>query len=215
MTSAASAGRLFVLGGIDGAGKTTLLRRVASLRPEWAVGSYHPRDWLPHPDLQHFDWCLQRHPKTAVARAAPRVRAAFLVSMVLSHFESWLRPRLEAGRVVLLDSYHFRFQAREAARGSLPEFMVRAFAELPAADAVILAELSPRAAASRKTEFDPHECFERTDAEDFIRFQSAVLVELERLARAGSREVVRLNAALPAATVADQLIDVVEARCRS
>ena len=204
--------RLFVLTGGDGVGKTTVLREVAKRRPEWEVGSYRPADWLPHRALPHLDWQLERHPRTVVHALEPASRAALLLTIMMSHWEVWLRPRLEAGRVVLMDSYFYRFYAKERVRRSSPEFFHRALEALPDAGTVFLADLPPRDAAERLERFDVYEVRESATIDDFVAFQLEVRAALEDLLARRSCRVENLDAAGPPGEVAGRLITRIEHR---
>jgi thymidylate kinase len=204
--------RFFVVSGGDGAGKTTMLERLAALRPEWEVGSYRPADWLPHERLPHFDWQLERHPKTVVHRLEPLSRAGFFLSMISAHWEYWILSRLEAGKVVVVDSYYYRFYAKERVRGSAPEPFYAVLELLPSAAALILAELAPERAAERKRSFDRYEVGSSADREDFLAFQRRVLEELRAVARRTGTPLVRLDADRPADEVAEDLAAIVEGR---
>jgi len=202
--------KFFVVSGVDGAGKTTMLARVAAQRPEWQVGSYQPQDWLPQEQAAHFEWALSRHPKTVVHRLAPLSRAGFFLSMMSCHWDYWIQPRLEAGRVVVMDSYYYRFYAKEKVRGQAPDFFFRGLESLPSAATLILADLPLETAADRKQRFDPYEVAEVADREDFLAFQSRVLVELQAVCRRSETPLLRLDAARPQEEVGKRLVELID-----
>jgi len=206
VAGAETTSRLFVLCGIDGAGKTTMLRQAAARRPDWEVGSYEPKSWLPHPDLPHFAWCLEHDPRLVTAALTASTRAAFLASMVVTHFDYWVRPRLTAGSVVLMDSLHYRFLARAQVRGETTALLEAAAADLPWPDMLVLAELDPEVAARRKDGFDPHECSRDPTVGDFVAFQAEVQDALRRMGRTRVRSFSTLDASGPPDAAADQLI---------
>ena len=207
--------RFFVVTGIDGAGKTSLLARLRELRPEWAISSYQPADWLPDAELPHFDWELERHPKTVVHRLHPGSRATFFLNMFFAHLEYWIKPRLEAGRVVVMDSYYYRFAAKERVLGRVPQFFYEALDELPEAGTIVVAELDPAVAAERKRVFDTHEVFDEPSEESFLAFQRAVVDELEPILEASGARLERVDASRPPEQLAREVLDRIESRLAS
>jgi len=207
-----AARRLYVLTGIDGAGKSTALRRVAALRQEWAVGSYDPQDWLPQPELPDFDGFLERHPRELAADLSPPERDEFLARLILAHWRHWVRPRLESCRVVLLDSFHYRFRVKQALAGGPTRAMTEAVVSLPTPRAVVLLELEPRRAARRKLSFDRHECLEERTVEGFVRFQTVLGRELGGLCGTECRDLITVDGSGSIEDVVERLIDLVERR---
>jgi len=207
--------RFFVVTGIDGAGKSSLLQRVRKLRPDWEVSSYQPADWLPHERLPHFDWEFERHPKEVVHQLAPRSRASFLLNMFFAHWDYWIAPRLAAGKVVVMDSYFYRFVAKERVLGRVPDFFYDAVSDLPGANVVLLASIAPEEAARRKTTFDTHEVFDESTEESFLAFQYAVLEHLEAICKESGSRVVSFDATASqeevAAAVVHQIDEELEA----
>ncbi len=204
--------RFFVLTGIDAAGKTTLLSHLGRRRPDWEIGSYEPSDWLPNTKLPHFDWALQVHPRRVVHDLQPHARAALLLSIILTHFQYWIRPRLEDGKVVVMDSYYYRFCAKERRRAIVPEFFYEALRTLPDADTAIIAEVAPEIAFERKAVLDLHEYDRNPSAEDFVRFQSDVSTILKDLCQRGCACVKTIDATASIDSAVAALINTVEAR---
>jgi len=205
-------GGLFILCGIDGAGKSTALERIAAERPEWEVGSYDPRSWLPQPELPHLDVLLECHPRDVLSRMEPVTGAVFLAQLVLAHYEHWLAPRLAAGAVVLLDSYHYRFHAKLAARHRAHTVFTDALLPLPRPELALLLEVDPREAARRKQQFDEHEYFEEPEEADFVRFQTAVWSRVRELCAADCRGTVALDGGRAPEQVARDVVAAIEER---
>ena len=194
MSSSARAGergRLLVLVGIDGAGKSTLLPLLQAARPHWVIGSYDPAAWLPAAALPHLAWMLERDPREVVGRLPAAARASFLGHLVLAHGASWLQPRLARGATVVMDSFFFRFWAREHAAGGAPGLLEAAAPLLPTVDRAVLLEVPPEFAAARKDGFDASEVAGRLpDGDDraaFVAFQREVAAGLREACRRWAR----------------------------
>jgi thymidylate kinase len=164
----------FVLSGHDGSGKSTAIALIRALRPQWSVGSYEPRDWLPDPRLARFDWMLTKHPRELAASLSPAERARFLLDLITAHARHWLEPRLRQGRVVLMDSYIYRFGVKEGLMGDGGEWFVRALDALPRPRAVLHLDLDPGVAWARRPAPRFNEHAGEPTREGFARFQAAV-----------------------------------------
>jgi thymidylate kinase len=214
------AGRLFVLTGIDGAGKSTILSCLAQQFPSWEVGSYTPRNWLSAESHPQLAWMLEQDPRPVVGRLAPAARASFLGHLVLCHWQSWLQPRLAHGATVLMDSYFFRFWARERAWGQEWALFERMVSHLPPADCSLLLQVEPAVALSRKTAFDPNETGGLTTVAGqhnaFLQFQEKVAIELDHACRRWSKRHVIISGHEPPEHVAHhaaQALAASEGRC--
>lgn len=206
------AGAFVVVTGPDGAGKTTALRYAAASRPHWRVGSYEPGDWLPHPALPHFDWMLQRHPRTVHQQLSPASRAALVAGLILGHVDTWLRPALDAGQTVLLDSYYLRFYAKEKVLGVVPAWFFEAFADLPVPDGVVQLELPLPIAFGRRPGPGPFEVDGPRTYEAYERFQQRVGEQVRALCAQLDCPVHSIDASAPVQTVGQALIAAVEQR---
>ena len=188
-----------------------MLAKVRALRPHWAVGSYQPGDWLPHPALPHFEWARTRHPKEVVAGLGAAARRAFLVDMITAHAECWLEPKLAAGETVVMDSYHIRFWAREEVRGGAPAAFGEMFNALPAIDHAVLLQLSAADAAARKPGFEAHELRGAAgDRAEFEAFQAEVFEVMRRRCEAVARRVSLVDAGRSPSEVAEAFVAAVE-----
>ena len=211
-SSSMVARRLFVLTGIDAAGKSATLARVAARRPAWAVGGYDPEDWLPHPDLPRFDGLLERHPREVAADLSPPERSRFIADLVTAHWRTWVRPRLERGVVVLVDSYHLRFRAKAELWGDPLTALEATALSLPSPRAVLLLEIDPEEAVRRRSSFDRQECAGEPDSRAFVSFQRRLGPELRRVCESSCDDLEILRADKPREEVAGSVISRVEAR---
>lgn len=188
-----SMGRLLVLTGIDGSGKSTTLSLLARENPDWEVGTYDPEAWVSSQALPHLEWMLKRDPREVVGHLPPVARASFLGHMILCHWDAWLRPRLESGATVLMDSFFFRFWARERAWAGEPELLANMLRNLPRVDGAVLLDVRPEIAAARKGGFDPNETGGPKDGDGarsaFVRFQEKVYVELQEACQRWSQRL--------------------------
>lgn len=206
--------RFFVLTGGDAAGKSTLLARVAALRPGWAVGGLDPATWLPDARLPHLDVFARLHPREILHGLAPHARASLLQHLLACHWEYWTRPRLEAGQVVVLDSYYYRFYIKEKLRGIVPDYFYAALESLPDAGTVVLARLDPAVAFRRRPGFCVHEVYSESTEADFLRFQNDVLAALETLCRARCGHWLELDADRDGDELARDFVALVEAQLK-
>jgi len=202
--------RFIVVTGIDGCGKTTLLANLARRRPDWAFGSYQPADWLPHSELPHWEWALRTHPKLIFNTLAPHSRAALFLSLVMAHWEYWIAPRLRSGRVVVMDSYYYRFYSKERVAGVVPNYFFKSLETLPKPRLILLLDLTPEEALLRKSELDAHEVDTEPTGAAFLRFQSAVRSHLYQCTQTGDAIVDVLDAGLSPDELADLALSRIE-----
>lgn len=201
--------KFVVLTGGDGVGKSTLLKTVAKLRPDWSVGSLDPEDWLPQSALPHMAWATLRHPRTVIHDLLPMSRATTLLNYISCHYEYWIKPRLVAGDVVIVDSYYYRFYVKEKLKGKMPDFFARALELLPDARLAVIATLSPDICFSRRDEICVHEIYDSPSRDDFVRFQQDVVESLSSLCRERCRQSVNIDANCPGEQLAENFIRVV------
>lgn len=179
--------RFICFEGLDGAGKTSAAARLAEaldLAGERA-------DFLERKDPCCDDERLRRRLELLAALIwdygdAPIERMGD--HSALYNVASWfsaidllrVRPALAAGRSVVIDNWYFKFLARMTLKERLDaDHAARCFAHLSAPDHVILLNVSPEVAASRKTRFARGETggfdgFGVPRRSSFVRYQTLV-----------------------------------------
>ena len=200
----------FVLTGGDRVGKSTLLASLASSHPEWEIAGLNPQDWLPVPDLPHLDWALDRHPRTVIHHLTPIARATTLLNYIACFYEYWLQPRLLDGKVVIVDSYYYRFYIKEKLKQLVPDFFYQALDLLPNANTAVIATLAPEIAYQRRDEFCVHERYEGDSIKSFLDFQSDVSTELSYLCNERCVSTQFIDANQPPDKLLQAFIDIVQ-----
>ena len=137
-------GVLIAFEGIDGSGKSTQARKFV----EWAmklgldvVSSREPTDG---------PWGKKIREARFTARMSPQDELAAFIADRQEHVESFIKPALERGALVVIDRYYYSTVAYQGARGLDPAALLqknRAFAPVP--DLVVLVDVDPKAALER------------------------------------------------------------------
>lgn len=202
-------GRFIVLTGIDGAGKSTLQAALAKRNPDWEIGSYDPRTWVTSHQTPQLAWMLTQDPRPIVGQLPFLARDSFLTHMVLAHYESWLWPRLMDGATILMDSFFFRFWAREQVRHGTSRLLATLPEILPRADCTIFLQIQPELALQRKNDFDLCETGGVKDPARqkaaFVQYQEKVGQTLRCACHNWSRRVVTFSAQCHADTLAQRV----------
>lgn len=175
---------LVVVLGPDGAGKTTLLHSVAKASPGWTTVSANPEHLYPVPEADWYDWLSHTHPRSFFHKMCPLERSAFLATTLAVEYERYVKPALEAGRVVLCDSYWYRFYAKERLQNPAGIDVIAGVARaLPVPDLVLWLNLAYDEAWVRKgASATPFEVTAGViSRESFIEFQAAVHGHLKKL----------------------------------
>lgn len=172
-----AAGQFVVVVGIDGSGKTTLLRALDV--PGTVVASWQ--------DLRSHEAPATLAPESPTLirnRVPPLARAMFIGGHLVAQYEYLVRPRIEDGVNVVLDSYHYKLLAKERLYGASDESLERLCAELPPPDAAIFLDVDPVTAFERKSgELSPYEYRGEPSLESFVAFQHLLReLVLEQLA---------------------------------
>ena len=108
-----SSGFLCVLLGSDGSGKTSLYNAIRHQRPEWKYISAQPDELYPMSGLEYMNWALETHPRSYVKKLKPLTRSLFFMKTLAIEYEYHIKPALQGGRIVVCDSYFYRFLAKE------------------------------------------------------------------------------------------------------
>ncbi len=181
---ARGSGFLAVILGPDGAGKTSLTHEIQALADDWHFASLQPESLYPLDGIPDYNrWALSTHPREYVAHMRPLTRVSFFTHILSMAWEYHMRPHLDAGGVVVSDSYWYRTVAKESAQNPDAVFLLQTLAAtLPEPDLVIwldlpLSESWRRNGAPTTFEFDG--AVPSYDA--YERFQQRVLDEVRRL----------------------------------
>jgi dTMP kinase len=108
-----------------------------------------------------------------------------------------IQPLLRQGRCVIVDSWYYKLAARFLLKPHFERsFILSSFAHLTPPDLVILVDVAPQVAATRRETFSATESGRMDghvngDAEDFVNYQERVLAELRLL---GDDKWVAINA---------------------
>lgn len=168
MSDSAKHGRFAVVVGIDGSGKSTLLRRMDL--PDTAVASWQ--------DLRSHEAPATLAPDspTVIRNRVPALaRAMFIGGHLVAQYEYLVRPRLEAGSNVVLDSYHYKLLAKERLFDASDDSLERLCEQLPRPDAVVFIDVEPAEAFRRKGGvLSPYEHRGEASLDNFVEFQLAL-----------------------------------------
>jgi len=169
-----------VITGIDYSGKTTILRYIGSRE----FPSLH---WS---DLHNIPWIrpVLEKPYEIVFEMGPLSRASFLLLVASTMFEA-----MQKRRIVIVDSYWYRFYVKEKLYGLSELSILKTLFKLPKPESVFYVELSPEEALERsKGRFTQYETF-GPSPEDFIRFQTLLDKELRSLLHEQDLNVIYLD----------------------
>jgi thymidylate kinase len=98
-----------------------------------------------------------------------------------------IQPLLREGRLVVADSWYYKLAARFLLKPEFDQgFIFQSFAHLTKPDLVLLVDVDPQVAVTRRETFSATESGRmdgstKGDAEDFVRYQERVLEQLRRL----------------------------------
>jgi dTMP kinase len=148
------------LEGIDGAGKTSLSRAITdalSARgvPACAVHKRSPMPWslpsLPAPATQLGDLIWNPASADSFELMGPDYWTHLMAAWFHSLYRLSIDPLLGAGMIVVVDSWTAKFAAKLAAHDeSNLQTVLKVFASLPIPDFVLLVDVSPATALSRR-----------------------------------------------------------------
>jgi thymidylate kinase len=164
--------RFLVLVGIDGSGKTTLLSTLkvpGLITTSWRELRSHEVPATLAPDAP-----------TQIKNRLPLLsRAMFIGGHLVAQYEYLVRPALEDGVSVLLDSYYFKLLAKERIFGTVHSALEQLCRELPQPDGVIYVDVPPVVSFRRKAgDLSPYEYLAKPEKDDYEAFQSRVAAEI-------------------------------------
>lgn len=167
-------GRFIVLVGIDGSGKSSLLASVD-------VPGLTRTSWRDLRGCEMSSALVPEAPTAIKSRLTGLARAMFIGGHFVAQYEQLVRPELERGRDVLLDSYWYKVLAKERILGELHPALTELCLLLPVPDAVILVEVEPSTAFIRKRgRPTSYEYLHTCDLNGFVRFQERLREELDK-----------------------------------
>lgn len=157
--------RFLVLLGIDGSGKTTVLSGLSV--PGLVTASW--RDLRSH----QVPAMLAPDSPTEIKRRIPRLsRAMFIGGHLVAQYEYLVRPALEDGADVLLDSYYFKLLVKERLFGTVHPALEELCSELPPPDGVVYVEVPAVESYRRKRgRLSPYEYRATASQADYVAFQ--------------------------------------------
>jgi thymidylate kinase len=167
--------KFLVLVGIDGSGKTTLLRTLnvpGVITTSW-------RDLRSH----EVPATLAADGPTRVKNRVPLLsRAMFIGGHLVAQYEYLVRPALEDGAHVMLDSYYLKLLAKERIFGTVHPALEMLCRELPPPDGVIYVDVPPGVSFRRKTAgLSPYEYIGAPTELNFVAFQTRVAAEISAI----------------------------------
>jgi thymidylate kinase len=138
-------------------------------------------------------------------RIQPLSRAMFIGGHLVAQYEYLVRPLLDEGADVVLDSYYYKLLAKERLFKVCDPVLERLCSELPQPDLVIVLHVSPADSYLRKDGLlSPYEYIGRPTPEDYIRFQTALAQGIWDLLD-GHPFVQEVRSDRPPETIADQV----------
>lgn len=156
-----------VIVGIDGSGKSTLVESLGRR-------GLRVRTWR---DLQRIPAAAPFVPvKPILSRSAasPLFRAVFIGGYLAAEYDYLVKPCLEAGHSVILDSYYFKSLAKETFYMVSHPILAEICAALPKPDVVIYLDVDPTIAARRKKHFTPYEYNVSPELDDIVQFNRRI-----------------------------------------
>ena len=160
-------GFFIVIEGIDGAGKTTLSQ---DLKRELERSGYSV---IITSEPTYGKYGKQLRDKIRQGDITPKEELELFFKDRMEHVEKVLKPALSKGKIVICDRYFYSTCAYQGARGLDYKEICRINEVFPKPDLVILLDLSPEQALSRKELREEH--FER---EDFLKRVREIYLEV-------------------------------------
>ncbi|WP_424534253.1 dTMP kinase [Sphaerisporangium viridialbum] len=218
--AAPARGREITVTGIDGAGKSTLAARLHQAlndagHPAILVGKHStevPMDAELSAYLDRLNALVYRRDARVAQACDDHYWLLALAAWYTLQDKLVIRPALAVGTHVILDNAHHKILARYAVNPDVPTHLAeQVFAHLTEPDLVIFLRIGAREALRRKGEFTSLETgHSGSGDEDFIRYQSTVLAQLQEQGERGgwlSLDVTSMDRDTVFKTAADALTD--------
>jgi dTMP kinase len=187
-------GSFIVIEGIDGSGKSTLAASIATRFAD-AGGVFIHRKTVPEDDA--FVAKQMRGLAKVLWHEADGMRDNLLPPEYWVHLQAaWyaaftqrvLYPALKRSRLVFVDGWHYKLQAKLMLSGFTRRYLDLVFNKAGTPDKVVLLDVDAELAWQRRSQFRPaemglHNGYETLGRESFVKFQSGAATKLRRFAR--------------------------------
>jgi thymidylate kinase len=195
-----------VICGIDGSGKTTLIDRICHDFPQCEVSHWQRL-------LTLGDQCpLNGFPLNTTAPAdyihtlSPMQRALYVSTLLWVEYETFIKPALDQGKMVIADSYYYKFFAKEQVFRQSHPLLFDLLTALPQPDQVIVLDLEPEHCYTRKRHTTAYET-NGTTQEEYLQFQRQVRLHLLEVVRTHQDNFVIFDASYPDDSVYNSIKD--------
>ena len=180
---------LLVLAGIDACGKTTVLEMISKQYTHFKV-----LQWKDLSKTKETYICLPSDPASYVESLPPMNRALFFGGLIWELYEKQIRPSLDAGQTVIVDSYCYKWWAKETILKLSDPILDTIFSSLPKPDLVVFIDTDPSTVITRKI-MSSYEKQGTTPAEA-VDFQATVRNGMLKLIPAAKLRIVDGNTSL-------------------
>ncbi|MCH9649693.1 MAG: hypothetical protein K0U98_15750 [Deltaproteobacteria bacterium] len=189
-------GRLVCFEGIDGSGKTTVAHRVAeALGEKEGQAIFVERRGLDYPEdyqrrrMRLFHEVIWEYGDDPIHELGDLHSLYIMAGWFAVLDRCRIGPLLTRYDHVVIDNWYYKFVARYALKEEMNfQHVTDCFSHLTRPDKVVLLDVSPSVAAARKDSFNLAEAglldgFDGDPKESFIRYQTAVRLQLLTMAR--------------------------------
>ncbi len=126
-----------------------------------------------------------------------------------------VRPRLDAGKNLIVDGWYYKFMAKLLVRGLSDEYLSTVFSNIQQPDAVIFLDVDLEAIWDRKNDFRPHEMglhhrYPELGRESFLDYQTKILDALRSLATKNNWHCAHLDGTASLEQNTSSIIEIVE-----
>lgn len=194
-------GKLCVLLGHDGSGKSTVLRKLAVLEPCWTCTSADPEELRVDSSLISTIWGGTGHPREYALILKNRARSLFFGLTVMIEEEHVICPALSIGHIVVVDSYFYRFLAKEMVLNPDGSQILNSLInEFHTPDLVLFLDVQPDICFQRKQALSRFEYVGRPDFAGFKLLQESTQGHMRKLTRGIPIATVEGNRSIDAVT---------------
>lgn len=155
---------LIIISGIDGCGKTTVLRKLSENYPRYKIIKWS--------ELTNTHIKMQKLTPEYVNTLSPMGRALIFGSVAWEMYDKILQFAFDEKKIMIIDSYYYKYLARELEFGQTDPILSEIFFRLPNPELVVFIDTNPSDIVLRK-ELNIQEKKGRSLA-DAVAFQTAV-----------------------------------------